>query len=269
MASIFYKPCCEILRASDRPLSANALMKKIIIDYPEIQWSKTQGPVRAMLMSASRKNGTGIKIIEGTTPPEFVFDAASFIEIDESDSVLISNDIQEAVEATPEEIMENAFRKATETLKGELLEKIYNLNDTSFETLANQLIAAMGFGRAENTPVSHDGGIDGYIYADHLGLRVIGVQAKHYAQDRKVQRQEIDSFIGALSGKDGVFVTSADFSSGAKTKVDTHNCGSGSKIALINSNQLVEYMIKFNVGVQETSNQYILKQIDKDFFENL
>ena len=256
MASIFYDPCVKILKAHEgQQLRVNEIMRDLTGGaFPELKWSGGQGPVRAMLLAASANDSTPIKQVQGVLPPKFYYS-----EVKNSVKIV-------APEATPEEIMDEAFSRAVEALKESLLDIIMKMDDTQFEVLVNKLISKMGFGRAETTQQSGDHGIDGFIYGDRLGLNVICVQAKHY-DGHNVQRPEIDSFIGALEGRDGVFVTSSGFSPEAKKKAE--KTGSISKIALIDGKQLVEYMIEFDVGVQATGKVYALKRIDKDFFEEM
>lgn len=254
--SIFFEPCCELLKGSKEPMSANQLMKLILDQYPDIKWGGTQGPVRAMLLSVSKKTGSPIQMIPGSSPPLFEYNR---------NSPLNTSMISE-VEETPEEIIERAFDKIMANLRESILEKIYLISPFSFETLVNSVIAAMGYGRPVTTQISRDGGLDGIIYADRLGMNIVCVQSKQYAQDNKVQAPEIQRFIGALDGMNGVFVTSSDFSSGAREKAQNAR---HSKIILINGKELVNYMIEYNVGVQNTKTSYVIKEVDSDFFDNL
>lgn len=257
MDSIFYEPCCEILKANaPNSMSANVLMKTILAKYPNIQWSGTQGPVRAMLLKAASLDNCPIRQVPKVSPPLFFYSNNGQQKIHMTMSV----------EASPEEIMDDAALKANAALKTELLKRIREMNETDFETLVNKLISKMGYGRAENTQKSNDRGIDGFIYGDRLGLNVICVQSKRY-DGHNVQRPAIQQFIGALKGRDGIFVTSADFSPSAKE--EAKHPSNGSKIALIDGNQLVSFMIEYNIGVQDTPMKYVLKQIDQDFFEEL
>lgn len=256
MASMFYEPCLEILKASPgKEMRVFEISKQIKEKYPALQWGGGDGPVRALLMSAAG-NGTPIRMVMGSKPPRFYYSEAA--------ATMPANAY--IPDASPEEIMEEAYCRADRALRDELLSRIVKMDDTSFEVLVNNLISRMGFGRAETTQVSHDGGIDGYIYGDRLGLNVICVQAKRY-DGHNVQRPEIDRFIGALEGRDGVFVTSSGFSPEAKRKAEKPCCNS--KIALIDGETLVGYMIEYNVGVQEVGKTYILKRLDMDYFDEL
>lgn len=259
MASKFYMPALTILKNNaPNPMTANEIKKIIIEQYPDIVWSGTQGPIRAMLLRAASLNNSHIKLVLGnnSSPPSFYYQELS----DNSDNA------ETIPEPSPEEKMDDAYQFATDSLKEELRQRVRGLSDTHFEELVNQLISKMGFGQAKTTRRSHDGGIDGYIYGDRLGFNVICVQSKHFTE-HNVQSKDIHSFIGALNGRDGVFVTSSDFSSGAKAVAN--NIKNGSHLVLINGDQLLDYMIEYNVGVQETGKKYILKQIDSDFFIEL
>ena len=256
MASMFYEPCLEILKAAlGKEMRVFEVSKQIKEKYPALHWDGGDGPVRALLMSAAG-NGTPIRMVQGSKPPRFYYSEAA---------ATMSSSVQ-IPDASPEEIMEEAYCRADRALRDELLSRLVKMDDTSFEVLVNNLISRMGFGRAETTPASHDGGIDGYIYGDRLGLNIICVQAKRY-DGHNVQRPEIDRFIGALEGRDGVFVTSSGFSPEAKRKAEKPCCNS--KIALIDGEMLVGFMIEYNVGVQEVGKTYILKRLDMDYFEEL
>ncbi|HEO65290.1 MAG TPA: restriction endonuclease, partial [Spirochaetes bacterium] len=125
------------------------------------------------------------------------------------------------------------------------------------------LLKKMGYGEFIETPKSRDGGIDGIINEDQLGLEKIYIQAKRFAKD-KVREPDIRNFIGAMSGDTtrGIFVTTTGFDENAKRKAkEAHH-----KIILIDGIKLVDLMYKFGVGVQ-IKDSYEIKTIDNDFFE--
>ena len=254
--SIFYAPCLEILkeRAPDA-MNANDVMKEVIARHPDLEWSRSQGPIRAMLLSASEKDGTGIKRKPDVMPPQFFYEKPA------------RNASAEArvVEAPAEEIMGMAYLKTIDALKGKLREIIDGLDPTSFEHLANRVIAKMLFGKAEDTPPSGDGGMDGlvHIHQDPLGLNVVGIQAKHY-KNHNVAAPEIQAFVGALHHRNGVFVTSADFSQGAR---DEARLASPEKVVLVTGEELIDHMIKYKIGVRDTDKVYTISEVDRKFFE--
>lgn len=164
---------------------------------------------------------------------------------------------------TPQEMIDRGFGEIDKTLKDELLRKLMQVNPYYFEKIILVLFQKMGYGDYEETPKSGDGGIDGIISQDKLGLDRIYTQAKRYTQNN-VGEKEIRNFIGAMSGdvKKGIFVTTTGFDSSAiKKALDDHN----HKIILVDGIKLVELMVLYNIGVQ-TKIIYTIKEIDEDFF---
>lgn len=169
---------------------------------------------------------------------------------------------------TPTEQIEQAELKLKAQLSSDLLDLMGRMDPYRFEQLVVDLLFAMGYGgsRAEAAQVtqkSNDGGIDGIISEDRLGLDVIYVQAKRWQST--VGREPIQSFVGALAGKHankGVFITTSDFHKNALdyAKGVTH------KIILINGQRLAELMIEYGVGVS-TVRTIALKRVDSDYFE--
>jgi len=253
MASMFYGPALEILKsAKGGCMTSNQVRNAILERYPDLKWGGTQGPIRAMLLSAA-KQGTAIRQVPDKLPPMFYYDETSLTtEIPPNPS--------------PEEVIVQAVSEINEALKQALLEKVREMDDAVFEELVNSLIERLGFGNHYTTPKSHDKGIDGMLFGDSLGLNVVCVQAKHYI-GHNVERKEIDAFIGALEGRNGVFVTTSSFSKGAQEKA--RHTGCASHIALIDGEKLVELMLAHNMGVEETEKRFVIKRIDNDFFSEL
>ena len=121
-------------------------------------------------------------------------------------------------------------------------------------------------GRSMVTQASNDGGIDGVIDQDALGLSKIYVQAKRYGEKNSVGRPEVQSFVGAMHGQasQGVFITSGSFTSGARKYAK--NLGGGLSLVLIDGERLARLMIKYRVGVQ-VARTYTVMKLDEDFFE--
>ena len=177
------------------------------------------------------------------------------------------NEIEEE-EQTPEEMLEYAHQKLTDDLSQELLETIKSCSPRFFEVLVIDLLLAMGYGgsRADAGKAigkSNDGGIDGIIKEDKLGLDIIYIQAKRW--EKTVPTREIRDFAGALlakKAKKGVFITTSDFPKSAIEFVGQIE----PKIILINGQRLGELIIEFDVGVS-TQRVYRVKRIDSDYFE--
>jgi restriction system protein len=165
---------------------------------------------------------------------------------------------------TPEEAVEAGYKQLRKALQQDLLDKIKECNPYFFEKLVVHLLVAMGYGGAheEKLGLSRDGGIDGMIKEDKLGLDVIYIQAKRWSNP--VGRPDLQAFAGSILGRSaqkGVFITTSRFTKDAVDYVKHLN----QKIILVDGDQLTEYMIDFNVGVHETA-RYVVKKIDTDYF---
>lgn len=164
---------------------------------------------------------------------------------------------------TPQDMIDFGFSELDKALKDELLKKLKETDPYYFEKIILQLFQKMGYGDFEETAKSGDGGIDGIINQDKLGIDRIYTQAKRYTKNT-VGERDIRNFIGAMSGdvNKGIFVTTSSFDTSAIKKArGDHN----HKIILINGARLVELMIHYNVGVQ-IETEYKIKEIDEDFF---
>ncbi|MGO8950098.1 MAG: restriction endonuclease [Ktedonobacterales bacterium] len=177
--------------------------------------------------------------------------------------------VEEAVQQrqTPSELLDDAFQTIQRDLAQELLERIKACTPSFFERLVVELLVKMGYGGSlkdagEAVGRSGDGGIDGIIKEDRLGLDIIYIQAKRW--ECTVGRPDIHQFAGALSGhhaRKGIFITTSSFSREAQdfvTGVDT-------KIVLMDGKQLAEHMIDHGVGVTTTTT-YQVKRVDSDYF---
>lgn len=177
------------------------------------------------------------------------------------------NDVHSEEKKTPEELIESAQILYAESLQKELLSKLKQVDPVRFEQIVLTLMEKMNYGVGSMTKLSHDGGIDGIIDEDELGLEKIYLQAKRYS-DNKVNEKEMQNFAGALSCspvRKGVFITTSYFDEKAKKKADDAS-KKGLIIRLINGEELTRLMIKHNVGVQPKQPPIEIKKIDEDFF---
>jgi restriction system protein len=169
---------------------------------------------------------------------------------------------------TPDETMGQAYLNIRQSLEVEILEVLKSVNPSFFERIVVELLVKMGYGGSiqdagKAIGRSNDGGIDGIIKEDKLGLDVIYIQAKRW--ETVVGRPEIQKFVGALAGqraKKGVFITTSHYTKEAieyASQMDT-------KIVLINGEKLSQLMIDYNLGVS-VQNTYEIKKIDSDYFE--
>ncbi len=175
-----------------------------------------------------------------------------------------TSDVGEIKTSSPQDLIDSGVVAIETQVKGELLERLKRIDPYYFEKVVLLLLKKMGYGDFIETPKSGDGGIDGIINQDKLGLEKIYIQAKRY-NDNKVREKEIRNFIGAMSGdtSKGVFVTTSTFDDLAIQKArDAHH-----SIVLIDGLRLVSLMYQYGVGTQ-IRDVYEIKEIDEDFFEN-
>lgn len=165
--------------------------------------------------------------------------------------------------ASPQDLIDTGFETIETEVKTELLDKLKELDPYFFEKVILILLKRMGYGDFIETSKSSDGGIDGIINEDKLGLEKIYTQAKRY-NENKVREKDIRNFIGAMSGdtSKGVFITTSTFDDSAIRKArEAHH-----SIILIDGPKLVDLMHQYSVGVQ-VKMIYEVKEIDNDFFE--
>jgi restriction system protein len=170
-------------------------------------------------------------------------------------------------EKTPEESMEDGYLRLRDELASELLQTVKECSPPFFESLVVDLLLRMGYGGTRQDAGkaiggTADGGIDGIIKEDRLGLDVVYLQAKRW--DAVIGRPEIQKFAGALQGqraKKGVFITTSSFTKDALSYANSID----SKIILIDGDQLAQLMIDFDIGVTSIVS-YHLKRLDSDYF---
>lgn len=170
---------------------------------------------------------------------------------------------------TPLEKLTAAFTVLQEATVDELLSRLRSCSPAFFERTVMKLLLAMGYGGVtgdgEVTGKSGDGGIDGVIREDKLGLDVVCLQAKRW--EGTVGRAVVQQFVGSMDyirAKKGVILTTSTFSREAISFVDRIE---GKKVVLIDGDQLAELMVAHNVGVN-TAQVYELKEVSNDFFDD-
>ena len=171
---------------------------------------------------------------------------------------------------TPEEALEKAALKLREELEAEVLDRVRKATPKFLEQVVIDLLIAMGYGGGDPTMGrvtgrSGDGGIDGTIKEDPLGLDEVYVQAKKYADDNIVGEGNLRNFAGAIDAAGttkGVFVTTAGFTPAAKNYV----ARSPKRIVLIDGRELAHLMVQHGIGVR-TRVRHEIKRIDEDYFD--
>lgn len=173
-------------------------------------------------------------------------------------------------ELLPEEKMVQAYQHYIKDLRFSLIERVRACHPSLFEKIVVDLLLAMGYGCDDKSGQvigkSHDGGIDGIISEDKLGLNLIYIQAKRYNEGNNVGRPEIQRFIGAMQrAEKGVFITTSKFT---REAIEFANAENRKHIRLIDGDNLMELMIKHSVGLEKIK-EYVVYKINEDYFSDL
>ena len=229
-----------------------------------VQVSRGNYHISAEGKVAINDNPNGINIKYLRTLAAFQNWGSSFSKSKEEEHI----EAEETDTRTPTERLESAFSTLIEEVAVELLDKVKKSTPAFFEKLVVDLLLAMGYGgfdtaNGEVTKYSGDGGIDGIIKEDKLGLDKIYIQAKRW--ENSVPVSAVRDFAGSLLSKKarkGVFITTSSFPASAYEYVRSID----PTIILIDGDQLTKMMLEYNVGVS-TSQKYELKRLDNDYFE--
>jgi restriction system protein len=241
-----------------------------------VGWARTHLGKARLLESAGRGkfriSDRGIQVLN-SNPPEinlsFLLQFPEFVEFrNVSRQSTPREEEQDEPNQTPEEILEASYQNLRRALAQALLERIKVCSPRFFERLVVDLLVAMGYGGSRKDAgqavgQSGDGGIDGIIKEDRLGLDVVYIQAKRW--ENSVGRPIVQAFAGSLEGlraRKGVFITTSQFSQDAKDYVTRIE----KKIVLIDGEQLTNLMIDHGVGVAEVAS-YTVKKVDIDYFD--
>lgn len=170
---------------------------------------------------------------------------------------------------TPDEQIDAAGQLLTAELEAQLLERVRLVEPSAFEQIVVDLLIAMGFGGGDpemgkRLGRSGDGGIDGVVQEDALGLDAVYVQAKRYADGHNVGALDLRAFVGSLVGNranKGVFVTASKFTADARE----YSRNVQHRVVLIDGTELVRLMVRHGVGVR-VERTVVIKKLDEDYF---
>ncbi|MEN7981819.1 MAG: restriction endonuclease [Nanoarchaeota archaeon] len=239
-----------------------------------VGWARTYMKKAGFILMPSRGymkiSKKGLEVLQQNLPkiniaylkksPEFVeFQTMKSEKV--KDSAKISEDNEDE---TPDELMERGNKLINSNLIPDVLSELRSCDPYYFEKIVGNLLETMGYGDFEVTKKSNDGGIDGIVNQDKLGIDKIFFQAKRYAENNSVTAHEVRDFVGTLelSGVNkGIFITTSKFPSNTQELIR----GAQKNIILINGQKLAELMIEYNLGVS-IERVYKIKKIDSDFF---
>lgn len=250
---------------ADRTSWARTYMKQAgLIEYPRRGYSRITARGREALGRAPK----GIDL-------KYLRQFAEFLEFQQRSNAAAPN-VRPArsvgggvePEATPNELMEVGYRQLRASLERELLARALAGSPEFFENLVIRLLVALGYGgsmaEAEAVGRAGDGGIDGVVKQDRLGLDAIYVQAKRWTEP--VGRPTVQAFVGALHGvnaRRGILFTTSAFTDEATHYAKSLNY----KVVLVDGATLATLMFDAGLGVT-TASTYVVKQLDSDFFED-
>ena len=221
-------------------------------------------PIGRQLLAAHPEGVTEAHLRERAKPGDRWWVAAPK---NDADVTVVETADEVETKLDPIEQVEQGINRIHEDIGHQLLSRLQEREPEFFEEAVVDLLLKMGYGgvhgRGQVTKFTRDGGIDGVIDQDALGLNKVYIQAKRYAADNSVQRPEVQSFAGALRGKaeGGVFITTGKFTAGAREYVNT----SPDRIILVDGQQLVSLMIQYGVGV-EVKQTYSVVEVNEDYF---
>jgi len=259
----------EVLPSGNQPIIDNRvgwartyLKKAKLLDNPRRGIIKISDEGKRLLTA----NPTKIDVRFLKTLPGFKEWHESFSTKDEATPLVEKAEIETG--KTPEELLDYSFLAIKEQLASEILDKVKSCPPSFFEKLVIDLLIAMGYGGSRKEAgltigKPGDGGIDGLIKEDKLGLDTIYIQAKRW--DGPVTIHQVRDFAGSLLGKKarkGIFLTTSSYPSSAKEFVSTID----PKIVLIDGKELAELMIEHNIGVY-TKERYEVKKLNSDYFD--
>ncbi|MDE6383905.1 MAG: restriction endonuclease [Paramuribaculum sp.] len=272
--------CTNILSEKFRltPHERNELLpsKKQTIIKNRVGWAKFYLDKAGLLEVPSRGNyaltDNGLRFLDDNPSSLTTEDLMSFPAFknfitnnkEAEKSLTTQSAIQDIPTKTPEEIIDENFKYIIHNLVDEVLGLVLQKDSDFFERLVMDLLVQMGYGDGRVTRRSRDGGIDGIIDEDKLGLEKIYIQAKRWQPGNNVGRSEVESFVGAIDrqrGNKGVFITTSDFTREAYEHTSTHV-----NLVKINGRKLAELMIQYNIGAT-IKNIYEIKKIDLDYFD--
>lgn len=273
----FVTPLAEHFQLTEEEFTQNYESGNGPIFYDRITWAISYLSMSGLVVKPKRGvcelSEKGIELLK---TPEKINDYIDVViakrDAEKKNQKESAPTIDNSTESTPQEILYNSFDSIKKTVFDEILDTVLSKSPLEFEKLVVQLLQKMGYGgEIKNsglvTKASNDGGIDGIIKEDVLGLGRIHIQAKRYAKDNSVGRAEIQGFVGALAvaqSNKGVFITTSKYSKGALEYAE--NLNGSTTLVLIDGNKLAEYMYDFGLGMQ-VEQTIEIKKLDADFWD--
>lgn len=247
--------------------------------YDRVAWSLSYLSMAKLVDKPKRGvyriNKLGLEML--TKPDEL----ESFVQekVRERTSIKSKDDVSTELididsDMTPQEQLYKSFESIRLSVYDDILDTIISKAPYEFEHLVVSLLEKMGYGGQVKdagtvTQASNDGGIDGIIKEDVLGLGRIHIQAKRYSRENTVGREEVQKFVGALAvaqSNKGIFITTSSYTKGAREYANSLN--GATTLVLINGLELANYIYDYNLGMQ-VEQVIEIKKLDSDYWDNL
>ncbi len=273
----FEEPLAKIFKLSDAEISQEYDSGNGKIFYDRISWALSYMNMAGLIIKPKRGvyqiSNVGIEQLK---TPETLnsFIAVQIDKRDPSKKSKSTSEYSNNVSLTPQEELFDSYSKIRLSVRSEIIDAILSKSPREFEKIVVTLLQKMGYGgeikdAAEVTKYSNDKGIDGIIKEDVLGLGRIHIQAKRYARQNTVGRDEIQKFVGALAvaqSNKGVFITTSSYSKGAIEYADSLN--DSTTLVLIDGERLAKYIYEYGLGMQ-IEQTIEIKKLDSDFWDNM
>lgn len=262
------KAITEVIKRENKPLTHQEIYSLIV--KQNLYEFKAQDPLNIVRIMI-RRHCYGLKFPSSNKTKYFKVlidkeNISRYIILDDS-KILINKIVESDSDKLPEEIIYKALLNHKENVKTELLETILSSTPDFFETLVVELLLKMGYGwdKQESGYVNGktgDGGIDGIIYEDKLGLGKIYIQAKRYSK-KTIGRPDVQQFVGAMEHNlKGVYISTSSFTKQAKDYIEKQS----KDIVLIDGQKLVSLLIDNHLGIQKVQT-FSIYEIDKNYFQ--
>lgn len=275
----FELPLAEKFNLTDEELKQLYPSGNGPVFFDRIGWAlsylKMAGLVEKPRRGIYKISQEGLRLL--VTPQEvetFVFEKLAERDNRKHEEAAVKTLSGEVSELTPQERLYESYESIRQSSYEEIIDTILKKSSRAFEHLVVKLLEKMGYGGEVKgagvvTQASNDGGIDGVIKEDVLGLGRIHIQAKRYDRSNTVGREEIQKFVGALAvarSNKGVFITTSSYTAAATQYADSLN--GSTTLILIDGQQLAKYIYDYSVGMQ-TEQVIEIKKMDSDYWDSM
>lgn len=276
----FERPVAKCFNLTENEISEMYESGNGYVFYDRLSWALSEVNAAGLVEKPKRGyykiNNYGLQAI--SEPESFVqFVKSKLKEASKKKKTAVQTQVttEHDNELTPQEQLYQSYSNIRSKVYDEILDTIISKSPYEFEHLVVKLLEKMGYGGQVKDAglviqASNDGGIDGIIKEDVLGLGRIHIQAKRYSKHNTIGREEIQKFVGALAGAQsskGIFITTSSYKPTASNYANSLN-GSSVTLVLIDGIELAKYIYDYNLGMQ-VEQVIEIKKLDSDYWDSL